>query len=237
VWRQFGIGPHRSGTFTFSTDPELHAKVRDIVGLYLHPPERAVVLCVDEKSQIQALDRTAPILPLRPGLGGVPDPRRRPARHGTTTLFAALEVATGRVVDPCFDRHRTRSSCAPAYHNRRYAALAQELLLDAAEVGDIGWSDTRPTDQARELYAEVLTELGVALTLWRRAEGEAFGGGDPDPGKSGGGETGAGGRGRPTANTPRACVCACPRRIRAAPSVLAQGPIRCLVCATDFTPA
>jgi transposase len=104
VWRHFGIQPHRSGTFKFSTDPELHAKVRDIVGLYLHPPERAVVLCVDEKSQIQALDRTAPILPLRPGL---PESRTHDyVRHGTTTLFAALEVATGRVVDACFDRHR-----------------------------------------------------------------------------------------------------------------------------------
>jgi transposase len=104
VWRHFGIQPHRSGTFKFSTDPELHAKVRDIVGLYLHPPERAIVLCVDEKSQIQALDRTAPILPLRPGL---PESRTHDyVRHGTTTLFAALEVATGRVVDACFDRHR-----------------------------------------------------------------------------------------------------------------------------------
>jgi transposase len=104
VWKHFGIQPHRSGTFTFSTDPELEAKVRDIVGLYLDPPERAVVLCVDEKSQIQALDRTAPILPLRPGL---PEKRTHDyVRHGTTTLFAALEVATGRVTDACFPRHR-----------------------------------------------------------------------------------------------------------------------------------
>jgi transposase len=103
-WKHFGIQPHRSGTFTFSTDPELHARVRDIAGLYLHPPEKAIVLCVDEKSQIQALDRTAPILPLRPGL---PESRTHDyVRHGTTTLFAALEVATGRVVDACFDRHR-----------------------------------------------------------------------------------------------------------------------------------
>jgi hypothetical protein len=123
------------------------------------------------------------------------------------------------------------------YHNRRYAALAQELLLDVAVVGDIGWSDTRPAEEAREVYADVLAELGAALTLWRRAEGEAFAGGDPGTGSGGGAEPGAGGRGRPTANNPRACVCACPRRIRVAPSVLAQGPIRCLVCATDFTPA
>jgi transposase len=104
VWKHFGIQPHRSGTFKFSTDPELDAKVRDIVGLYLDPPAKAIVLCVDEKSQIQALDRTAPMLPLRPGL---PESRTHDyVRHGTTTLFAALEVATGKVVDACFDRHR-----------------------------------------------------------------------------------------------------------------------------------
>jgi transposase len=104
VWQEYGLQPWRCETFKFSTDPELVAKVRDIVGLYLDPPERAVVLCVDEKSQIQALDRTAPMLPIRPGL-----PERRThdyKRHGTTTLFAALEVATGRVTDACYPRHR-----------------------------------------------------------------------------------------------------------------------------------
>src|SRR5215216_3697398 len=104
VWKRWGLQPWRVETFKFSTDPQLEAKVRDVVGLYLHPPEKAVVLCVDEKSQIQALDRTAPILPLRPGL---PESRTHDyGRHGTTTLFAALEVATGRVTDACFDRHR-----------------------------------------------------------------------------------------------------------------------------------
>jgi transposase len=104
VWKRWGLQPWRSETFKFSTDPELEAKVRDVVGLYLHPPEKAVVLCVDEKSQIQALDRTAPILPLRPGL---PEKASHDyVRHGTTTLFAALEVATGKVVDACYDRHR-----------------------------------------------------------------------------------------------------------------------------------
>lgn len=104
VWKKWGLQPWRVETFKFSTDPELEAKVRDIVGLYLNPPEHAVVLCVDEKSQVQALDRTAPILPLRPGLA-----ERQThdyVRHGTTTLFAALEVATGRVVDACLPRHR-----------------------------------------------------------------------------------------------------------------------------------
>jgi transposase len=103
-WRRYGLQPHRRETFKFSTDPELEAKVRDVIGLYLDPPEKAVVLCVDEKSQIQALDRTAPILPLRPGL---PEKATHDyVRHGTTTLFAALEVATGRVTDACYDRHR-----------------------------------------------------------------------------------------------------------------------------------
>jgi len=94
-WRRFGLQPWRRETFKFSTDPELEAKVRDVIGLYLDPPQKAVVLCVDEKSQIQALDRTAPILPLRPGL---PEKATHDyVRHGPTTLCAALEVATGRV--------------------------------------------------------------------------------------------------------------------------------------------
>jgi transposase len=104
VWRAYGLKPHRTETFKVCTDPELEAKITDIVGLYLHPPEGAVVLCVDEKSQIQALERTQPILPLRPGL-----PERAThdyVRHGTATLFAALEVATGRVTDRTFERHR-----------------------------------------------------------------------------------------------------------------------------------
>jgi transposase-like protein/transposase len=103
-WRRYGLQPWRRESFKFSTDPELEAKVRDVVGLYLDPPAKAVVLCVDEKSQIQALDRTAPILPLRPGL-----PERAThdyVRHGTTTLFAALEVATGRVTEACYEHHR-----------------------------------------------------------------------------------------------------------------------------------
>ena len=103
AWRAYRVQPWRRGTFKFSTDPELEAKVRDVVGLYLNPPQNAIVLCVDEKSQIQALNRTQPILPVRPGL-----PERAThdyKRNGTTTLFAALEVATGTVTDRCYDRH------------------------------------------------------------------------------------------------------------------------------------
>jgi transposase len=104
VWADHDLAPHRLETFKFSTDPELLAKVTDLCGLYLAPPAGAVVLCVDEKSQIQALDRTAPTLPLRPGLA-----ERRThdyVRHGITSLFAALDVATGKVTGRCFDRHR-----------------------------------------------------------------------------------------------------------------------------------
>jgi transposase len=104
AWRDYGVQPWRAQTFKFSTDPELVAKVSDVVGLYLAPPENAVVLCVDEKSQIQALDRTAPMLPMQPGL-----PERRThdyVRHGTTTLFAALEIATGKITGRCQPRHR-----------------------------------------------------------------------------------------------------------------------------------
>jgi len=104
AWREVGVAPWRVETFKFSTDPELVAKVTDIVGLYLAPPEDAIVLCIDEKSQIQALDRTAPMLPMQPGLS-----ERRThdyKRHGTTTLFAALEIATGKVTGRCQARHR-----------------------------------------------------------------------------------------------------------------------------------
>ncbi len=104
VWREYGLQPWRAETFKFSTDPQLEAKLRDVVGLYLNPPDKAVVLCVDEKSQVQALDRTAPILPLRPGLPA--KATHDYVRHGTTTLFAALDVATGKVTDACYPRHR-----------------------------------------------------------------------------------------------------------------------------------
>lgn len=106
IWQAFGLQPHRVESFKLSKDPLFVDKVRDIVGLYLAPPERAVVLCVDEKSQIQALDRTQPLLPMRPGQA-----ERRShdyTRHGTLSLFAALDVATGKVIGKCFPRHRGR---------------------------------------------------------------------------------------------------------------------------------
>ena len=106
IWGAFGLRPHRSETFKLSSDPHFVDKVRDIVGLYLSPPDRALVLCVDEKSQIQALDRTQPVLPMLPGM-----PERRThdyKRFGTTSLFAALDVATGFVIGKCYRRHRAR---------------------------------------------------------------------------------------------------------------------------------
>jgi len=104
IWRAFGLQPHRQQHFKLSTDPFFVEKVRDIVGLYLNPPDRAVVLCVDEKSQIQALNRTQPILPM--GLGYVEGVTHDYVRHGTTTLFAALNIATGQVLTACKRRHR-----------------------------------------------------------------------------------------------------------------------------------
>jgi len=104
IWRAFGLQPHRQRHFKLSTDPFFVEKVRDIVGLYLNPPDKAMVLCVDEKSQIQALDRTQPLLPM--GLGYVEGVTHDYIRHGTTTLFAALDIATGQVLTCCKNRHR-----------------------------------------------------------------------------------------------------------------------------------
>lgn len=104
VWRSYGLQPWRTETFKFSTNPELEAKVGDVVGLYLHPPQNAVVLSIDEKSQCQALQPAQPILPLRPGIPA--QMTHDYIRHGVTCLFAALEVATGKVTDACYPRHR-----------------------------------------------------------------------------------------------------------------------------------
>jgi hypothetical protein len=108
IWRGFGLQPHRVGEFKISNDPQFVDKARDVVGLYLDPPEKALVLCVDEKSQIQALDRSAPVLPMMPGM-----PERRThdsIRHGITTPFAALDVATGEVIGQIHRRHRAAES-------------------------------------------------------------------------------------------------------------------------------
>ena len=127
VWQRYQVQPHRVEKFKLSNDPQFEEKVRDIVGLYLHPPDRALVLCVDEKSQIQALDRTAPILPLRPGL-----PERQThdyQRHGTTTLFAAFNILNGKVIASCLPRHRAQEFVRFLNQVEREVPLDQEVHL------------------------------------------------------------------------------------------------------------
>ena len=125
IWRAFGLKPHQSETFVLSKDPQLVEKVRDIVGLYLSPPANALVLCVDEKSHIQALSRSQPILPMRPGQLE----RRTPDyfRHGTTSLFAALDIASGKVIGRCFAKHRTQEF-------RKFLDLLDQSVPEEREV-------------------------------------------------------------------------------------------------------
>jgi transposase len=129
IWREHGMQPHRTRSFKYSTDPELEAKVTDVIGLYLHPPEKALVLCVDEKSQIQALDRTQPLLPMRPG-----QPERRThdyVRHGTATLFAAFDIASGSVTGRTYARHRHQEFLKfLQVINERYPGVDIHLVLD-----------------------------------------------------------------------------------------------------------
>jgi transposase len=125
IWRAFGLKPHLTETFKLSPDPLFVEKVRDVVGLYVNPPEGALVLCVDEKSQIQALDRTSPVLPLRPGL-----PERRThdyVRGGTTNLYAALDVASGHVIADMSERHR-------AVEFRRFLNLINRSVPEELDV-------------------------------------------------------------------------------------------------------
>ena len=127
VWQRHDVQPHRVEKFKLSTDPHFEEKVRDIVGLYLNPPDRALVLCVDEKSQIQALDRTAPILPLRPGL-----PERQThdyKRNGTTTLFAAFNILNGKVIGTCQQRHRSQEFVRFLNHLEKQLPAEQQVHL------------------------------------------------------------------------------------------------------------
>ncbi len=132
IWRAFGLQPHRSETFKLSPDPLLIEKVRDIVGLYLHPPAHAVVFCVDIKPQIQALDRTAPLLPLEPGQPERHTPDYR--RHGTTSWYAALNVQDGQVLGQTFSRQRAREfrHFLDQIDTAVPAALAVHVILDNA---------------------------------------------------------------------------------------------------------
>jgi transposase len=129
AWKRYGVKPWKAETFKFSTDPELAAKVTDIIGLYLAPPENAIVLCCDEKSQIQALNRTQKTLPMQPGHA---EQRTHDyVRHGTTTLFAALEIATGKVTGVCKNRHRHQEFLAFLKHlARAYPDRELHLVMD-----------------------------------------------------------------------------------------------------------
>jgi transposase len=147
IWREYGVQPWRAETFKFSTDPQLAAKVHDVVGLYLHPPERAVVLCMDEKSQIQALERTQPVR--RVWLDRPEQRTHDYIRHGTTTLFAALEVATGRVTNHCAPRHRHQEflaflkQVARAYPRRRLHVICDNYATHKHPVVR-GWLTKHP---------------------------------------------------------------------------------------------
>ena len=129
AWKRYGVKPWKAETFRFSTDPELEAKVTDLIGLYLAPPENAIVLCCDEKSQIQALNRTQKTLPMQPGHA---EQRTHDyVRHGTTTLFAALEIATGRITGVCKNRHRHQEFLAFLKHvARAYPDGELHLVMD-----------------------------------------------------------------------------------------------------------
>ena len=140
IWRAFGLKPHRVEDFKLSTDPQFIDKVRDIVGLYLNPPDAAVVLCVDEKTQVQALDRTAPILPMLPGT-----PTRRShdyVRNGTADLYAALDVASGQVITQMTDQHR-------AVEFRRFLNLINRTVPDDLAVHVV--CDNASTHKAPEI--------------------------------------------------------------------------------------
>src|SRR5829696_8416921 len=129
AWKRYGVKPWKAETFKFSTDPELEAKVSDVIGLYLRPPENAIVLCMDEKSQIQALNRTQKTLPMQPGHA---EQRTHDyVRHGTTPLFAALEIATGKVTGLCKNRHRHQEFLAFLKHlARAYPNRQLHLVMD-----------------------------------------------------------------------------------------------------------
>jgi len=183
VWHRFCLAPHRTQGFKFSTDPELDTRVKDVVGLYLHPPDNAVVLCVDKKSQCQALERTQPILPLRPGI-----PERHThdyARHGVTCLFAALNAATGQVTDACYPRHRHQEflkflkKTAAAYPGTPLHIVRQLCHAQAPGRPQVAGPAGEPADhsalhanqlllaQPRGMLLSVITRQAIRRGSWR----------------------------------------------------------------------
>ena len=175
AWKKYGIRPWKADTFKFSTDPKLEAKVTDIVGLYLNPPANAIVLCVDEKSQIQALNRTQKVLPMQPGHN---EQRSHDyVRHGTTTLFAALEIATGKVTGLCKDRHRHQEFLGSLKHApRAYPEQELHLVMDnyAAHkrIEVRHWHTSKPVYQG-PLHPDVgvMVEPGRGLVRHHRTPG------------------------------------------------------------------
>ena len=168
IWHAFGLQPHRTDTFKLSPDPQLIDKVRDIVGLYMNPPEHALVLCVDEKSQIQALDRTQPLLPLQPGQveRGTHDYKR----NGTTSLFAALELKTNQVIGQLHRRHRSVEfrKFLDVIESQVPAGLDVHLIVDNyahAQNGDHPEMVRQAPSISRSLHAHLrfLDQLGRTL--------------------------------------------------------------------------
>ena len=147
IWRAHALQPHRVETFKFTTDPHAEARIRDVVGLYLNPPTNAIVLCLDEKTQIQALERTQPLLPLRPHRSARHTHDYR--RHGLTSLYAALEVASGKVTGKCSERHTAADFLRFLKTlNRRYQGRELHVVLDNSSthstVAVVGWLDAHP---------------------------------------------------------------------------------------------
>ena len=162
IWKAFGLKPHRSETFKLSPDPLFIDKVRDIVGLYMAPPANAVVLCLDEKSQIQAMNRTQPILPMRPG-----QVERRShdyERHGTTTLFAALDVATGNVINKCFRSHRATEFIK--FLNRVDKAIPDEIEAIHVVMDNYGTHKTPATKRWFERHPRWQTHFTPTYSSW-----------------------------------------------------------------------
>jgi transposase len=156
IWRTFGLKPHRIEDFKLSTDPQFIDKVRDIVGLYLNPPDAAVVLCVDEKTQVQALDRTAPILPMLPGT-----PARRShdyVRNGTADLYAALDVVSGQVITQMTDQHR-------AVESRKFLNLINRSVPDDLAVHVV--CDNASTHKAPRSTPGISVTAGSRCTTHR----------------------------------------------------------------------
>src|SRR6266404_6277228 len=162
IWHAFGLQPHRVENFKFSKDPQFVEKVRDIVGLYLNPPNRAIVLCVDEKSQVQALNRTQPILPLAPGV-----PARQShdyERHGVTSLFAAMDVASGVTISSCYRRHRHQEFLRFLNDSDTFERLCFHLLKERHPTASLRRVDGTSGDEGTDSF---MGDLAAGPIVWQ----------------------------------------------------------------------